>query len=451
MNMVTFFGEVVDVADPEMLGRVRVQIFNLTEEIPNDELPWATLAMPAISASYRQIGISPTGIEVGSQVYGFFIDGTEYQYPVVLFTFNKIPGKNVKNHDVSLLAREQNKIKKKRVGPEPESAYAAKYPYNKVISTKSGHEIEIDDTPGQERIHLYHRTGTYTEINKKGRRVSKTVDDDYEIIVKNKQVYIKGNLNIVVEGNAKVDVKGNVDLTAKGHINGETKSSLTLKSTAPMTLQSKSLITLKAPRIDLNPAFGTTTSEIAQGKIKDATLGIKNAVDTGNIGALKGMIGDFATGDFAALEDIAGLEEFVGSDPTALYDKFSEQYSSLFNSNLDFDLSGLGSNVLDEFKQSLTSTLQASKISTALQDQVKSVIGNLPSTVNVAGLTSTLGGKSTMNIDSVTKSQLETIMNNARSAYDNTGLNSLVSTDEFIRTSINKLNVSNNIRNIFPI
>ncbi len=86
-----------------------------------------------------------------------------------------------------------------------------------------------------------------------------------------------------------------------------------------------------------------------------------------------------------------------------------------------------------------------------MQDQVKSVIGNLPSTVNVAGLTSTLGGKSTMNIDSVTKSQLETIMNNARSAYDNTGLNSLVSTDEFIRTSINKLNVSNNIRNIFPI
>ena len=34
---------------------------------------------------------------------------------------------------------------------EPEPAYNAKYPFNKVTESEAGHVMEIDDTPGGER------------------------------------------------------------------------------------------------------------------------------------------------------------------------------------------------------------------------------------------------------------------------------------------------------------
>ena len=55
---------------------------------------------------------------------------------------------------------------------EPESAANADnqpvYPYNDVTQTESGHFMEMDDTPGAERIRLQHRTGTFTEIQADG-------------------------------------------------------------------------------------------------------------------------------------------------------------------------------------------------------------------------------------------------------------------------------------------
>ena len=57
---------------------------------------------------------------------------------------------------------------------EPESAFNGAYPYNKVTQTESGHIIEVDDTPGSERIHIYHKSGTYVEIDSNGSMVKRT-------------------------------------------------------------------------------------------------------------------------------------------------------------------------------------------------------------------------------------------------------------------------------------
>jgi hypothetical protein len=51
---------------------------------------------------------------------------------------------------------------------EPKPYYAAKYPYNHVHQSESGHIIEIDDTPGNERLHRFHRAGTFEEIGPLG-------------------------------------------------------------------------------------------------------------------------------------------------------------------------------------------------------------------------------------------------------------------------------------------
>ena len=50
------------------------------------------------------------------------------------------------------------------------------YPFNHVIETESGHYVEIDDTKDNERIHVYHKTGTFLEIDPLGNIILKTPD-----------------------------------------------------------------------------------------------------------------------------------------------------------------------------------------------------------------------------------------------------------------------------------
>jgi hypothetical protein len=211
-----FVGIVEDIKDPDMLGRVKVRVIGEHDDpkIQTDELHWATPILPPIYASYKQIGRSPTGIEVGSHVFGFFMDGHEKQIPLIWGTYAKMPGKKQENNDVPDLARENNTVQKEQLGPEPESAYAAKYPFNHVWKTKSGHIIEVDDSPDAERLHVYHKSGSYVEINTDGRVVSKTVDDDIEIVVKDKTVYVKGECNITVLGNCNITSDHGVRITA---------------------------------------------------------------------------------------------------------------------------------------------------------------------------------------------------------------------------------------------
>jgi hypothetical protein len=213
-----FIGVVEDREDPKKLGRVKVRAFNTYSDskasAPTESLPWATVMQPINSAAYNKVGISPTGILVGSTVVGFFMDGNECNYPVIFGTIAGIPGNDINNHDVPYEAREINKIIKTPVGPEPESAYGTKYPFNKVIRTESGHVIEVDDTPNKERIHIYHKSGTYSEVNTEGRKVDKIVGDHIEVILKNNTVLVKGNVNVLVEGTYTVESKGNMKFIA---------------------------------------------------------------------------------------------------------------------------------------------------------------------------------------------------------------------------------------------
>lgn len=83
-----FTGVVEDVNDPMQMGRVRVRCFNYhsgdTNDIPTEDLPWATCILPVTSAGSSGVGVSSTGLVPGSWVMGFFRDGTELQDPVVI-------------------------------------------------------------------------------------------------------------------------------------------------------------------------------------------------------------------------------------------------------------------------------------------------------------------------------------------------------------------------------
>ena len=199
-------GVVEDINDPKQLGRVRVRITNEHDDpkIKTADLLWATPIQSPTSAANAGVGKAPVGMVNGTHVFGFHLDGNEKQLPMIWGTYAKLPGGTQATNDVPGLARGINTLNIQKFGTEPDSAYAAKYPYNQVTVTRSGHVIEYDDTPGHERIRVFHKSGTYTEINSAGQSVSKIVDDGWEIIVKNKHVFVGGDTTVIVTGNCNM-------------------------------------------------------------------------------------------------------------------------------------------------------------------------------------------------------------------------------------------------------
>ena len=94
---------------------------------------------------------------------------------------------------------------------------AGLYPYNHVFESESGHLTEMDDTPGNERTMRHHAAGTYEEIIADGTKTTKVIGDNFEIIMKDSDVYVAGSVNLTIGGSVRHLVKGNYHLEVEGN------------------------------------------------------------------------------------------------------------------------------------------------------------------------------------------------------------------------------------------
>lgn len=94
------------------------------------------------------------------------------------------------------------------VWSEPTVAYNAEYPFNRVIETGGGHVIELDDTPGSERIMLYHKNGSYIQMSPTTTTI-KSPHDAYSVNEKNYHMYVGGTNVVTIDGDCHVLIKGN--------------------------------------------------------------------------------------------------------------------------------------------------------------------------------------------------------------------------------------------------
>lgn len=253
-----FLGIVEDIAaDEKMLGRVKVRILNEHDEnVQTEDLALCMVMMPNTSSGVEGVGDTPN-LSVGSRVVGFFIDGEEKQLGMIIGTYPIIPDNKDDLHSLSYLARGKQIIQKEPVGPEPASAYGAQYPYNRVITTRSGHVIELDDTPDNSRIHIYHKSGSYLEINNDGQVVLKSLADNFEIVKTNKTLYVGGDLNIETVGVVNIKAKtANITATTT-NINGDLKVSGKIDATGEVTGNGIKLSTHKHGGVQ---SGGSTTS-----------------------------------------------------------------------------------------------------------------------------------------------------------------------------------------------
>ena len=80
------------------------------------------------------------------------------------------------------------------------AAGGSKYPYNNVMASRAGHIMEVDDTPGGERLHWMHSSGSYKQMLPDGDVVNKSVKNHYDLTMFDKRYYVGGDHNMTVGG-----------------------------------------------------------------------------------------------------------------------------------------------------------------------------------------------------------------------------------------------------------
>ena len=81
---------------------------------------------------------------------------------------------------------------------EPKPAYNTQYPEN-IVFEKNGIVIEIDGTPGSERIHIHHPSHTYIQIDNEGNLTIRNAKDRFEFVDKDLYEYVRGENHKVVD------------------------------------------------------------------------------------------------------------------------------------------------------------------------------------------------------------------------------------------------------------
>lgn len=295
-----FTGVIEDINDPMMMNRVRVRCFgihtNNLSKIKLENLPWALVMLPTTSSGVNGLRQSTHGLLNGSWVVGFFRDGAGKQDPIIMGTvastslvgpdktvgFNDPSGTypkatHIKEPDVNRLARAGDKetdiptLKTDSVTTEvpdalgatwsePVTPYAPVYPFNTVNESLSGHVNEVDDTKGAERLHEYHKSGTFKEIHPDGTTVTRIKLDNYEIVYGNDFCNIQGNVALTINANCSTYIKGNWDVKVDGEVKHVFAKTLTTEVGGDVTETFSSNQTTKvsgnididATRVDIN-------------------------------------------------------------------------------------------------------------------------------------------------------------------------------------------------------
>ena len=157
---------------------------------------------------------------------------------------------------------------------EPKVPWQAIYPYNHVHQTESGHIVEMDDTPNWERMHWYHRTGTFTEIHPVGIKVDKIVNNYYDIILGARYTHIEASDYTTVDGSQENYIIGNridkVDgdysvAIKKGRFNVSNKTGAINLEASNMTISATENLTMTANNVIIEKksaaASETTTGD----------------------------------------------------------------------------------------------------------------------------------------------------------------------------------------------
>ena len=232
-----YFGKVVNINDNLKLGRVKVKVYDLHDNIKTVDLPWSQVMMPGNTPAISGQGHS-VNLAVGSLVCGIFLDIAQQEFMVM----GSLPTKTDAAFDNNDRVRSINPhVDDPKGDYEPNSAFAPEYPYNNVYETGSGHAKEYDDTPGYERIMERHKSGTQYEIQPDGTKIERIVRDNYQLVVGHDTLEVYGNVRIIISGQADIAVANDVNLAVGGNLAADITGTSNLTSTGDITIKSDNI------------------------------------------------------------------------------------------------------------------------------------------------------------------------------------------------------------------
>jgi len=217
-----FYGVVIGIVtnnqDPEKLGRVKVKFPNLSMD---DESNWARIASP-MAGKNRGLYYLP---EIEDEVLVIFEQG-DINFPYVL-------GGLWNGKDNPPVYQNNDKSDQR------------------IIQSRSGHKIILDDTKDKENILIQDSTGkNQIMIDSKNNQITLKVDENISIESKGK-ITIKSsdgdltidckNLSIKTQANYKLETGGDCQINASGKYDLKATSGLNVKCSAGVKINDGSL------------------------------------------------------------------------------------------------------------------------------------------------------------------------------------------------------------------
>ncbi len=214
---------VIDNADPNGLGRVKVQF--PWQTAAGTTTPWIKINTP-YGGSARGFYFVP---EIDDEVLVDFEGGNAERPFVQSMGYNDTAKSEVDNTDNNI----------------------------KAIITRGGHTIQFDDTDGAEKINIFDKEGTIITFDTAEKSLYIQAPENIEIGAK--------NIKIVAEENIEIQAQGNIEIAAEGDLNAMAQGNLATQSDGDTSIASSGAVAIEATM--------------------DATVSGQNAIVEGQIGA----------------------------------------------------------------------------------------------------------------------------------------------------------------------
>lgn len=256
---------VVDNNDEKNAGRLKIRVHPIHDGIDEEHLPWAILA----DSTFSNDGIGSSNIpQVGTIVWVFF-ERDDFRFPVVFAGSPAIQNNTPDlprasysvDNDISNTISQNKKTgvstASKGSWDEPDYKANPTYPENHVIRTKH-HIIELDDTTGETRVHIYHGSGSRIEIDNEGNVLQHSKDsiivtdgDEKHLVSGNILLTITADGDILINGNLMIKVDGNVTLESGGNVTANIGGNAEVTA-SNVTVTGSGGVTVSGATINLN-------------------------------------------------------------------------------------------------------------------------------------------------------------------------------------------------------
>lgn len=126
------------------------------------------------------------------------------------------------------------------------------YPYVQTWDTESGNSIQLDDTPGRERVRIQHgKSKNFIEMHPNGTQVVKVFGEGFDITIGKKNIYVSGACNIVVKGDCNMQVDGDFNQEVNGDYNLAVKGKMNVRGVKDISISGDEDVSIAA-----NEKFG---------------------------------------------------------------------------------------------------------------------------------------------------------------------------------------------------